>query len=83
VLQSITQQPPLLVVEVLPPTRIVRADRLQVSVGYRADPYLFPGWRNDQELAALHVFGGKAVAELVEIDESLAGTPPRPSRVSW
>jgi hypothetical protein len=54
-----------------------------VSVGYRADPYLFPGWRNDQELAALHVFGGKAVAELVEIDESLAGTPPRPSRVSW
>jgi hypothetical protein len=54
-----------------------------MSVRYRADPYLFPGRWDDQQLATLNLVRREAVAGLVEIDESLPGTPPGPSRVSW
>jgi hypothetical protein len=82
VLEPITFQPPLFVIEVLPPACVVGADRLQVSVGYGTDPHLFPSWRDDEELAALDLFSLQALPGLVEIDESLPGAPPCPSRVS-
>jgi len=83
VLESIALQPPLLVVEVLPPTGVVGADCLQVSVGSGADPDLLPSRWDDEQLAALDVLCGKAVPGLVEIDESLPGAPPCPPRISW
>jgi hypothetical protein len=43
---------------------------------------LFPSWRDDEELAALDLFSLQALPGLVEIDESLPGAPPCPSRVS-
>jgi hypothetical protein len=82
VLEPITSQPPLFVIEVLPPACVVGADCLQVSVGYGADPHLFPSGRDDEELAALDLFGLQAVPGFIEIDESLPGAPPCPSRVS-
>jgi hypothetical protein len=82
VLEPITFQPPLFVIEVLPTACVVSADRLQVSVGGGADPHLFPSGRDDKELAALDLFGLQAIPGLVEIDESLPGAPPGPSRVS-
>jgi hypothetical protein len=83
VLQSITLHPPLLVVEVLAAAGVIGADRLQVPVGYRADPHLLPCRRDHQQFAALHLVLGEAVAGLVQIDESLPGAPPGPSRISW
>jgi hypothetical protein len=81
-LQSITPEPPLFVVEVLPPAGVVDTDRLQVPVGYGADPHLFPRRRNDQELATLTLFSGEAVPGVVQVDESLPGAPPGPSWIS-
>jgi len=43
---------------------------------------LLPSWRDDEELAALDLFSLQAVPGLVDIDESLPGAPPCPSRVS-
>jgi hypothetical protein len=83
VLQSITLQPPLLVVEVLAPAGIVGTDRLDVPGGYRANPYLFPGRRDHQELATLDLFGGQATPGFVQVDEPLPGAPSGPARVSW
>jgi hypothetical protein len=54
-----------------------------MSIGYRANPHLLPGGRDDKELAALGLFGVKAAPGLVQIDESLSGAPPGPSRISW
>jgi hypothetical protein len=71
------------VIEVLPAACIVDADGLQMSIGYRANPHLLPGGRDDKELAALGLFGVKAAPGLVQIDESLSGAPPGPSRISW
>jgi hypothetical protein len=65
VLQPITLEPPLLVVEVLSPAGVVDAHRLQMSIGYRADPHLFPRRRNDQEFATLTLFRREAVPGLV------------------
>jgi hypothetical protein len=81
-LLSLTLQPPLLVVEILPPPGIVGADRLQVAVRCGADPYLFPCRRDDQQLATLHLIRTEAISRLVQIDEPLPGTPPRPTRIS-
>ena len=82
VLQSIPFQPPLLVIEVLPPASVVGANRLEVSVGHGADPHLLPSGRNDQQLAALNLFGVEAVAGLIQIEKSFPGAPPGPSRIS-
>jgi hypothetical protein len=82
VLESITLQPPLLVIEVLPPTGVIGADRLQVSIGNRADPYLLPSRRDDQQLAALDLFCGEPVPGLIEIDEPLPGATTRPTGIS-
>ena len=62
-LQPITLEPPLLVVEVLPPAGVVDADCLQVSLRNGADPHLLPGRRNDQELATLTLFSGEALPD--------------------
>jgi hypothetical protein len=70
------------VIEVLPPASVVHADRLEVSVGYRADPHLLPSGWNHQQLAALDLFGVKAITGLIQIDESFPGAPPGPSRIS-
>jgi hypothetical protein len=70
------------VIEVLPPASVVGANRLEVSVGYRADPHLLPSGRNDQQLAALNLFRVKAITGLVQIDKSFPGAPPGPSRIS-
>jgi hypothetical protein len=83
VLESITLKPPLLVIQILSAARVVDADGLQMSIGYWANPYLLPGGWDDEELAALDLFGVKAVPGLVQIDESLPGAPPGPSRISW
>jgi len=53
-----------------------------MPVGRRADPHLLPRWRDDQQFAALDIFRGEAVAELIEVDESLTGASPGPSRIS-
>jgi hypothetical protein len=82
VFESITLQPPLFVIEVLPPTRVVGAHCLQVSVGYWADPHLLPGGWDDEELAALDLLGVQAIPGLVQIDESFPGAPPGPSWIS-
>jgi hypothetical protein len=82
VLESITLHPPLLVIEVLPPTGVIGADRLEVSIWNRANPYLLPSRRDDQQLATLGLFRGEPVPGLVEIDESLPGATPRPARIS-
>jgi hypothetical protein len=83
VLQSITLQPPLLVLEVLAPTGIIGTDRLDVPSGRRADPYLFPGRRDHQELATLDLFRGEAISGFVQVDEPLPGAPPGPARIAW
>jgi hypothetical protein len=83
VLQPITLEPPLLVVDVLPPAGVVDADRLEVPIGYRADPHLLPRRRNNQELATPTLFRGEAVPGLVQVDEPLPGAPPGPSGISW
>jgi hypothetical protein len=62
VFQSITLHPPLFVVEVLPPAGVIGADRLQVTVGNRADPDLFPGRRDNQQLATLALFRAQAIS---------------------
>jgi hypothetical protein len=82
VLEPITFQPPLFVIEVLTAASVVGADSLQVSVGYGADPHLFPSGRDDEELAALDLFGLQPLPGLVEIDESLPRAPPGPSWIS-
>jgi len=83
VLQSITLQPPLLVVEVLAPAGLVGTDRLDVPSGCRANPHLFPGRRDHEELATLDLFGGEATSRLVQVDEPLPGAPPDPARIAW
>jgi len=83
VLQSITLQAPLLVIEVLSPTGIIGADRLEVSSRNRADPDLFPGRWDGQQFATLDLFCCETASGLVEIDESLSGATPCPSRISW
>jgi hypothetical protein len=82
VLQSITLQPPLLVVEVLPPTGIVGANRLYMPSRYGANPDFLPGRRYDEQLATLTFFRGEAAASLIEVNESLASAPPRPSWIA-
>jgi hypothetical protein len=52
-----------------------------MSIGYWANPDLLPGGRDDKEFAALDLLGVKAVPGPVEIDESLPGAPPGPSRI--
>ena len=83
VLQPIPLEPPLLVVEILPPAGVVCADCLQVPIGYRTDPHLLPCRRNDQELATLNLFRGEAAPGIVQVDEPLPGAPPSPSWISW
>jgi hypothetical protein len=81
VFESITLEPPLLVIDVLAAAGVVGADCLQMSVGSGTDPDLFPSRRDDEQLATLDVLCGKAVSGLVEINESLPGPAPRPSHV--
>src|ERR1700722_18106088 len=49
--------PPRRMVEVLPPSRLVHPGGLQVAVGQRADPDVFPGRRYDQATDPGHVGG--------------------------
>jgi hypothetical protein len=66
------------VVEVLPPASVVGAHRLQVSVGYWADPHVLPRRRDGQLAAALRILLAQSLALLVEVDEALAGPASGP-----
>jgi hypothetical protein len=53
VLQGVALATPPFVVQVLPSSCAVQADRLQVAICFRRDPYLHPGGRYREGLDAL------------------------------
>ena len=81
VLGLVPFDPPALVIEVLPPPRIVGAHGLKMTVGRRTDPHLLPGGRDHQQPAPLDILGCQPGARGVEVDEALAGPSPGPTRI--
>ena len=79
VLGTVTLQPPLLVIDVLPPAGVIGAYCLQMPVGHRADPDLLPSRRDDQQPTALGILGWQPLPVLVQEDEASAGPTPRPA----
>ena len=80
VLLQVALDPPVRVVQVLPPTGHVGPDRLQVTVRQRADPHVRPGWRDDQVLDPHDVELGQRLAGVVQVAEPTATPQPSPSR---
>jgi hypothetical protein len=68
---------PVVVVAVLLAARLVRADRLQVAVGVRADPDVVPRGRDHELGDALEHLGlVDAAAVLVDVEEAAPVAPP-------
>src|SRR5665811_593999 len=74
----ITADPPIRVIEILPPSGLIGPDSLEVTVFGRTNPYLGPCRRYDQRDAPLFVAATKRGAVGIEIDEpaSMATPPP-------
>ena len=80
-LHEVALGPPVRVVEVLPPARVVGADRLQVTVVVRRDPDVLPGRWDHQVLDPLDVLTAELLPLSVEVDEALARPATGPARL--